>query len=231
MGLKHFERIFRNEEANAVLFEQVYGILTELIPEVNTPARPLMKKDVETVFQVIDEVYLNNFFKQNYLNQFCFKTSNRMTASGANIRTSNMCEFTITVSNVILGKAYNQIENLPKTVNGLDCVDRLSALVRVVEHEIGHAIEFINYGKSGHGRRFKDLVNNTFGHTDVCHALKREGPVSTIEQNLSAGDEVKFNHNNQTYQGKITRITKRATIHIKNRKWYVPLDCLIKVVA
>jgi hypothetical protein len=198
----------------------------KFVPNINNNNMNITPFHVQSAFKVIDEIFLDSYFEKNYKNRFCFDVSNRMTSSGANISTSNLCNFKIKVSNILIRHAYITPES-KRIVNGILCENRVHALCNLIQHEMVHAIEYIKYHKSGHNKRFLNLANVLFGHTEMYHQLHFE-PGQNEE--FKIGDKVMFYFRNKKEEGQIIRITKRATVKTnKNSKWYVPLTNLKKI--
>ena len=127
----------------------------------------------------------------------------------------------------------------PQTkVNGYIPYSQLEALQLIMEHELCHIIEFLSFGKSNcHAPAFHSLAQRLFGHTDVVHSLAfRHQPISYP---FRTGELVCFDWKGYQQQGIISRITKRATVMVPDRrgdymdcsgiryqKFYVPLSNL-----
>ena len=200
--------------------------------------------DLESMFYLYDKYFFENFFRNNKKLKLKFRLSKRMTSSGGKTlkkRCNGKIEYEICLSSFLL---FNSFQNGQKTVivNGVECSTRLKAALRIMEHEIIHLLEMIIFNDSSCGkRRFKNIVYNYFGHTDVKHQLKTPRETAFREMDLRNGDYVKFSYDGVTKRGQIHRITKRATVMVKdyrgqycdcegNRysKYYVPLHILEK---
>jgi len=106
-----------------------------------------------------------------------------------------------------------------KIVSGINTVDSLEAFQIVLEHELCHLIEFHLYGESSCKRlRFKTMVNNIFGHTEVHHQLPSQNEIISVDYGFKLGQKVSFIHGNKKYNGFIYKINKRATVMVKDEK-------------
>lgn len=91
--------------------------------------------------------------------------------------------------------------------------------MRILEHEIIHLLEMIIFKNSScKNKRFKTIVKNIFGHSDVTHQLVTQKEVANKKMNLKIGDRVTFEFDGKRYFGFITNITKRATVMVRDKK-------------
>lgn len=209
----------------------------------------ISEKDLYILFELYDEIFLNYWFKQNYKGKIKFVLSRQLTRAAGNTRTKKNIsqirnedmEFEIKISLNHLSNFYKI--NRSKYVGGIEAHSVLDSLMLVFEHELCHVIEFIVLKKSSCRKKpFKDLINNIFKHTESTHRLVGADEVNAHNYGLKIGDSVKFLHSGKYIQGYIQRINKRATVmnpdmrgnyidKLGNRykKFYVPLDSLIKV--
>ena len=124
-------------------------------------------------------------------------------------------------------------------VNGLVCRDRLDALQRIFEHELVHLVELLLTGSSScRAEPFRALARRLFGHRHVTHGLETPRVRAMKEHGLGVGDRVAFAFRGARLEGRINRITKRATVLVEDpggdpytdgrryRKYYVPLGFL-----
>ncbi len=129
-------------------------------------------------------------------------------------------------------------------VNGVPCRDRLEALQRIFEHELLHLAELLAFGSSScRTRGFRERAQRLFGHGDVTHRLITVRERAAEVHGLRAGDRVAFTFDGVRRQGRINRITKRATVLVEDRggtpysdgrrylAFYVPLSELTPVGA
>lgn len=202
----------------------------------------ISSQDLELMFRLYDEYFFDRFFKSRSDLRVRFRVSRRMTSSGGKttkLRRNGKVEYEICLSSVLLFNSF-QGGQTKAVVNGVECFSRLEAALRIMEHEIIHLLEMIIYNESSCGKsRFKQIAGNLFGHRDVKHQLRT--PVETARKvlNIKSGDYVKFKFQDVTKRGQVIRITRRATVMVKDcrgqyadaegrrfAKYYVPLNCL-----
>ena len=196
--------------------------------------------DLVSLFELYDLYFFNRFFHRNYRKRISFRLSRRMTrAAGGIAYTKHDGTYTISLSTTLVSQTFHDVKR-EVTVNGIVCHDRLEATMRVLEHEIIHLLEWTLFGETSCSKpRFRSLSRNIFGHTDVTHQLVTQAERAHKRFNLRVGDEAVFEHDGKTYHGVISRITKRATVMVRdsdghfmdsqeNRysKYYVPIQHL-----
>jgi len=235
-------------------FTQVKDIVNEASKNISDNAfTRLSVVDVRCVIDAIDKVYLGGYIKDIVGTNLLVELSNRMTSSAGSIRTNiTFYTFLLKISKIIFLLPENRGGY---TVNGLFCQHRLDALISVVQHELAHMIDYIFFFSSGHGSRFKGLAHNLFGHITASHemhtpnSLRLSTPkevvakmfgndspyttaankMATTSSRIYVGATVSFKHGGTTHQGEVKRITKRATVIIGPKKWYVPVKMLTLV--
>lgn len=175
--------------------------------------------DLKRLFELYDKNFFDGFFCKNYKEKISFRLSKRMTKSAGKVNSSKQTEhYTIALSTTLIFQTFDDIKR-EITVNGIVCHDRLEATMHVVEHEIIHLLELVSFGSTSCSKpRFKKLSNNIFGHTDVTHKLITQTERADKKFNLHVGDSVSFEYRGKVYQGTISRITKRATVMVKDKK-------------
>jgi len=170
-----------------------------------------------------------------------FGLSNRMTRAAGRTRFhygATPVRFDITLSAHLLANSFADVER-SIVVNGVVCQDRVDAFLRVFEHEIIHLLEYLEWGRSScRRRRFQQLAQAQFGHTEFGHRLVTQVERARMLYGLGVGDRVRFEVEGERYLGVINRITRRATVLVKDRrgrrysdgrryrKFYVPLPDL-----
>jgi hypothetical protein len=151
--------------------------------------------------------------------------------------------FELIFSIPLLLHAFNENQGKAFEVNGIMCNSPKEALMRVMEHEIVHVLEFIIKGNSSCSKKdFKNISYLLFGHTQTKHAITQEPVTPPEKYDFKIGQEVCFSFDGKNYTGIIHRITKRATVMVKSpkgiytdkkgnfyAKFYVPLSMLKKV--
>lgn len=124
-------------------------------------------------------------------------------------------------------------------VGGLVCRNRLEALQRIMEHEMLHLAELLLFRDSNcSAKPFKGSVRRLFGHTESNHTLLTPKDIARKKLGIACGDEVTFLADGQRHRGFVNRITKRATVLVRDpkgiryddgerySKFYVPLTML-----
>ena len=178
-----------------------------------------------------------------------FSFSSRMTRVAGRLTTNYPTgehdgprNFEMTLSSTLLFQTFEE-PGRKVEVTGRWCRDRLEAMQRVAEHEFVHLIEMLIWNDGDcHQSRFQSIANRYFGHTDHRHALITQRERAAIRFDIRVGDEVRFHtRDGHTMQGRVNRITRRATVLVPNAKgeqfndgvfysrYYVPLEKLKKV--
>jgi hypothetical protein len=202
--------------------------------------------DLRILFELYDELFLENRFFQSFGGQMKFSLSRRLTQCAG----KTICPKAIgrmkpeeVVIEIRMGVDFffdfDQVASAKK-VNGLPCRNALEAFQLVFEHELCHAVEFIHFHTSNCGRqRFKTIAKNLFGHLEVYHQLPTARRIVQEKMGLKIGDTVSFMYGNRRLKGLLYRINKRAVVMVKanngnytdgkgNRyqKYFVPVELL-----
>lgn len=205
-------------------------------------------KNLQLLFSIYDKLFLNNYFKENYIGMLKFTLSHQMTKSAGITRTpiniaklsKDKYQFEIKISLDFLFNYYETSDE--KSVNGIVTNNPLDVLLLVFEHEICHIIEFIFFFKSScGGKRFKLLAKNIFSHTDNHHKLTTLPELNYIKYGIKVGDMVSFSLNNINKTGIIYRMNKRAIVMVEDKKgkyynenkvrfskYFIPLPLCVK---
>ena len=174
-----------------------------------------------------------------------FKFSSRMTSAAGKLVThypgrskDEPRKFDLILSSTLLFQTFEDVER-PVMVTGRQCADRLEAMQRVAEHEMTHLIEMMIWNDGNCNQsRFQSIAKAFFGHTDYQHDLITQRERAASKFNIRIGDQVTFNSQGGRVVGKVNRITRRATVLVKDPKgqlfndgcrysrWYVPLEKL-----
>jgi len=175
-----------------------------------------------------------------------FRLSKRMTRSAGTTtrwtRKNGKESYEIAVSSFVLFDGF-QTTDSEITVAGIQCRNRLEALLRVFEHELVHLLEFLAFGNTNcKAARFQELARCLFLHECYTHALVTRG-MRAARLGVGVGSPVSFNYKGRTLEGLVVRITKRATVLVPDsrgapysdsrryRKYYVPLPKLTRLVG
>ncbi|MBU3159826.1 hypothetical protein KPL37_08685 [Clostridium frigoris] len=202
--------------------------------------------DLKIIFDLYDEIFFNNYFRENFKGTLKFSLSTRMTsAAGKTIysRKIKLLEEAQESYEIRMGIKfffeYYKVER-DKIVSGIKTKDSLEAFQIVFEHELCHLIELHLYKESSCKKiRFKTMVYNMFAHTDVVHQLPSQKEIISEKYGLIIGQKVSFLNDGKTYNGFIYKINKRATVMVKDNKgtygdemgnvyskWYVQFEKL-----
>ncbi len=207
---------------------------------LNQSAGILSQKSIIKLFFLYDKIF---FDKQitNFKN-ISLKLSRRLTrCAGITSYKKASGDIIITFSIPLLLHAY-QNHHDGYLINGIQCKKPYEALMRVMEHELVHVIEFILKGHSSCSKKdFKQIAYKLFGHTDTKHHIYKNTETINDIMDINVGDKVFFEFNKQLFHGTINRITRRATVLVPNQKglfkdsqgnrfskYYVPLRLLKK---
>jgi hypothetical protein len=227
--------------------EEVYRLFAQKSANVSSGAiSSISASDLDLLFQLYDEIFLENWFKENYKGKLKFSLSRRMTRSAGltlcprNIDKLKEEELVLEIRiGIDFFLHYDSIEG-SKTVGGIKANNSLGALQLVFEHELCHVIEFIHFKKSKcSGERFKLLAGNLFGHTESYHKLPTYRQIANQKLGLNIGDKVSFTFQGRRLSGILYNINKRATVMVQDKngnmldrygvrysKYYVPLTLI-----
>ena len=175
-----------------------------------------------------------------------FRLSRRMTRAGGKTTLlrdpDGTPRFEIAVATSILFDGF--ADGDPEvSVGGLACRHRLDALQRLFEHELVHLAEWLCWDESHCGRkRFQDIAARLFLHRAHTHQLITRTERATV-LGISVGTRVTFRYRGKRLQGRVNRVTKRATVLVEDAegtrwsdgrryvRYYVPLGELRPVEA
>jgi hypothetical protein len=202
--------------------------------------------DLELLFKLYDEIFLESWFMQNYKGKLKFSVSRQMTKSAGltrcpkNIDSIRPEELVIEVKlGIDFFFHYGLVEG-SRMVGGIDTESSLEALQLVFEHELCHVIEFIHFGRSSCKKeRFKTMAGNLFGHTESYHKLPTPKQIASNKLGINIGDTVAFTFEGKDYKGILYNINKRAIVMVRDKngrlidkqnrrytKYYVPLSLI-----
>jgi hypothetical protein len=214
----HKEDIYaKREEVNRLLKAKSDNLKSGTINTIST-------SDLKLLFQLYDRIFLGSWFADCYKGKLKFTLSRQMTKSAGltrcpkNIDSIKPEELIIEIKiGVDFFFQYGLIEG-NKTVGGVETNNSLEALQLVFEHELCHVIEFIHFKRSSCSKkRFKDLANNLFGHTESCHKLPTHRQIANQKLGLNIGDTVSFTFEGKKLTGLLYNINKRAIVMVRNK--------------
>lgn len=211
--------------------------------------------DVAQLFDLYDAAYfegqLRRTVNQNAGGRLGFRLAPRMTRAGG--KTFHMrrtvrrgllrrveTSYEIAISSRLLFLNFEDASR-PVTACGLICLDRLSALQRIMEHEMLHLAELLVRGRSTCAAEpFKSMSRNLFGHAATTHQLMTPAERAVTQFDLRIGDTVSFTFDGKVLRGLINRVNRRATVLVESpggvrytngrryEKFYIPLGMLTK---
>jgi hypothetical protein len=170
-----------------------------------------------------------------------FRLSTRMTKAGGKttrFRTnSGEVFFEIAIACGLLFDGFDSADRTV-TVCGLECNTRLEALQRIFEHELVHLIEQLCWIDSDCAApRFQAIAGGHFLHRAHTHQMiTRDERAARV--GIRAGSRVGFVFEGHRLQGRVNRITKRATVLVEDaegqpfsdgrryKTYYVPIPQL-----
>jgi hypothetical protein len=203
--------------------------------------------DLKILFELYNEIFFENRFFQSFGGQMKFSLSRRLTRSAGktlcpkNIGRMKPEEVVIEIRmGVDFFFDFDEVKS-EKKVNGIPCRNALEAFQLVFEHELCHAIEFINFHSSNCSReRFTTIAKNLFGHRESYHQLPTTRRIVHENMGLKLGDTVSFMYGNERVKGILYKINKRAIVMVKAKngtyadqagtryqKYYVPVELLM----
>ena len=230
------------------LQQQVFDHVLLNSPRINSPNfESISAADIGLLFHVTDELFfdgrVSRFVEKHYERPLSFRLSTRMTTSGGTTtmftrgKSRRKNDFEIAIATTPLFGTF-KIDSEAR-VGGVVCPSRLHALQRIVEHELIHLVELVATDDSNcQAARFRRLVRQFFGHLESNHQLMTPRDVARKKLGIRCGDEVIFCLGGESRRGIVNRITKRATVLVKDpagtrytdgqrySKYYIPLPRL-----
>lgn len=200
--------------------------------------------DLRHLFELYDAHFFDSALKKRLTTPCTVTFSGRLRASGGmtyRSRRGGVASYRIAISAGLLFDNFKDAD-VTHVVAGVDCSDRLDALMRIMEHELLHLYEYLVFGRSNcAAKRFQSLARDLFGHTAHRHSLPTARQRTLKQTTLRPGAAVTFVHDGRTVRGMVNRITRRATVLVEDargtrytdgkryRKFYVPLTELTSV--
>lgn len=205
-------------------------------------------RDLEFLFSSYDKAFFDGVLgpavRANHT-PLTFRVSKRMTRVGGTttrfrprLGFGTKTSYEIAVSSTLLFATFYDV-NRPIQVTGIECRDRLEALLRVFEHELIHLTEMVVFDDSSCSqRRFQQMAFQFFAHTEATHQLITPSERAVSKFGIRPGDKVRFRVEGTEYIGFVNRVTKRATVLVEDpnsplysdgrryAKFYVPLAML-----
>lgn len=203
--------------------------------------------DLSRLFDLYDEAFFSGLLRQTLAKRargrLTFRLAPRMTRAGGKtfrLGRNGDLRYEIAVSTRLLFLNFDDAGR-SATVCGLPCADRLSALQRIMEHEMLHLTEMLLWDRSScAAARFKGMSRDIFGHGASTHDLVTPTERAMTKYDLRPGDEVSFEFDGRPMRGMLNRVNRRATVLVESprgrrytngkryEKFYVPLGMLRK---
>lgn len=205
--------------------------------------------DLQELFDLYDGLFFQGSLRAALDGTpLAFRLSSRMTRAGGKTtwftRESDRrrLRYEICVSTALLFQCFTKQDHRPITVVGLTCRDRLEALQGVMEHEAIHLAEILAWGRTNcSGKRFQSVASRLLGHETHTHTLITPKERARETYGIREGDRVRFEYDGRRYTGLVRRITRRATVLVRDKRgepytdghryatFYVPLGQLQRV--
>ncbi len=229
----------KREKISKLLISKSNNIKNGTITTIST-------SDLTLMFELYDQVFFENWFRDSFKGKIKLSISRRMTKSaGITIcpKNSDKIKPEELVIEIRIGVDfffhYDLIEG-NKEVCGVRTSNSLEALQLVFEHELCHVIEFIHFKKSNcNGDKFKTIAGNLFYHSESYHKLPTFKQIANQKLGLRIGSIVTFTFEGKRLKGILYNINKRATVMVRDNegqlvdndgnrysKYYVPLNFL-----
>lgn len=230
------------EEIEALRRETRDGLLAESKWIREPDFKSIHADDLRFLFRSYDERFLGGLCGRAVApGKLSFRLSQRMTrAAGKAARfahASGSVDYEVVVSATLLFDGFGPFDR-DVTVAGLPCASRLEALQRIFEHELVHLIEFVAWKRSDcRAARFQAIATRLFGHREYTHQLiTRQERAAAV--GIVVGSRVAFAIDGKQLEGRVNRVTKRATVLVPDprgveysdgkryAKYYVPLTAI-----
>jgi hypothetical protein len=203
--------------------------------------------DLSRMFNLYDRLFFDGWLRRELAakarGRLSFRLAPRMTRAGGKtfrIGRRGDVRYEIAISSRLLFLNFGDASR-PATVCGVSCADRLSALQRIMEHEMLHLLEFLAWDRSScTAARFKRLARDVFRHGASTHELVTPAERARDKFDVHVGDAVRFEFDGQALAGVVNRVNRRATVLVESprgarytngkryEKFYIPLGMLTK---
>jgi len=180
----------------------------------------LSRPDLRLLFERYDAHAFGGFLQRELGPRIAFDLSERMASAGGRTTWEPADDFfTITLASGPLRHTFTDEVDRPIHVCGCLCHDRLEAAQRIFEHELCHLVEFLVRRKSScRGKPFQHLARGLFGHQDHRHRLVTRREYVAEAYGVQVGSPVRFAYQGRVLEGIVSRITKRATVMVRDPK-------------
>jgi hypothetical protein len=200
------------------------------------------KEDLQLLFAAYDCFFLEGLGREALGGRrLSFRLAPRMTRAGGKtarmVARDGTVSYEISIAVMMLFDSFRPGAR-QVTVCGMECGSLLDALGRIFEHELVHLIENMCWAHTDCAApRFQEIARRLFGHVSHTHNLitQRE---RAAESGIRVGSQVRFQFEGRELEGRVNRITKRATVLVEDpagmlysdglryKGYYVPLGHL-----
>jgi len=205
--------------------EQTRLGLLERSPYVSAPQfTKLHPEDLRLLFDLCDAAWFQGGLRSALNGRALhFRISTRATSRAGSMHARRLHGpfgsvvefFEMTVSATLLFGSFGDGQRTVLS-GGRECADRLDALQRVMEHEIVHLAEQLVWGASScSGPRFQGIAQRQFDHLEHTHELLTPRERVEADLGIRVGDRVAFQFEAERLEGRVNRITKRATVLVE----------------
>ena len=175
------------------------------------------------LFDLYDRIFFNGefnaYFRSNPVTFEMGFAKNITTTAGWCTRKG--CNYSIEITKTIMDDLFktDAAEQHYHASGGIVCRTKLDCLQLVLEHEMIHLVQYIwrecqNTKQKGHGKEFKTLVKNIFGHTESKHDLfrkltaeqadgytfRKETDLKRLNEQLHVGDIIQLDRGPDQYR-------------------------------
>ncbi len=241
--IKYDEKTIRNKRKiiSQKLKNESETVKSDKIQRIST-------HDLRLLHEYYDEIFFDNWFKNNFEGILIFNFSRKMTKSAGITKcpkdVAQIPAWQVKIEICLGIDFFFKFDHLEGNKNacGIESTSSLEALQIIFEHELIHALEFLLYRKSDCKKdRFKLTAKDIFGHTQSHHQLPTNHKIAGERYGIYVGDKVRFMFEKKRLTGIVNKINKRATVLVLNPdgsfvdkhgnkylKYLVPPECLEK---
>lgn len=177
------------------------------------PAAGIAPATLARMLRLYDDAFLSGVLARK-LPALRVALSSRLTSSAGKFLCTKGAFGRITQAEIRMSSDFLlRLSHGPFELNGLSVSTPQEAFLLVFEHELCHAVEMLQYGKTGHSARFLAIANGLFGHTGTRHSLPTRRQ-EAVADGLIVGRSASFSYQGQTLSGVISYIGKNATVMV-----------------
>jgi hypothetical protein len=219
--------------------DKARNVLLDHLVEKYGPYPGLETKMMKKIYDYYDTHFFDGLLERQIKSRghggINFEVSNKATSIGGSVRLRKEEPIRLMLArSVIEDVTKDKVDALK--VNGLPIINRVDAIMRVMEHELVHVALLTSENKAHilehHGPLFKAMVKGLFGHTGTKHELSINkhfiGKKKVPRDKLRVGKFVAFSNNDQTIgYGRVVKINQtKCAIETPTNSYTIPLDAL-----